>query len=262
MSVTGGIDWENVFGATAALSITYQACFLIFTAIMFFLVINIVVGMVIERAFKVVRQDRDFWVLEATNQSQLYEERVRGLFHQMDLDVSGEVSWEEFSDSLNNPHVEAYLSFVELDTANLYEIFQLLDKDGSHTIEIDEFIDGIHELRGVPTKVQLKLMHALLEDLHSMQEIHPGLRSIAPDPVARASLDNQGGPYGGSNMGTGSRAMGRKSILPMPEGSSTTVQFRGMTRSTEFRDSDAPPGLAPRRSVQRRTVDGLVDALS
>merc|ERR1712232_875496 len=108
---------------------------------------------------KVVKWDRDFQILEETAQRRRYEDRVRGLFYEMDLDTSGEVSWVEFSEALANPHFEAYLSFIELDTSNLFDVFQLLDGDHNNTIALDEFLKGLPELKGPATKVQIKRLH-------------------------------------------------------------------------------------------------------
>merc|ERR1712217_315772 len=90
----------------------------------------------------------DFWILEETNQKRKYEDRVRGLFFEMDKDMSGSVSWEEFKQALQNPHVEAYLSFIELDHQHLRDIFMLLDEDGSGCIEVDELLKGVDDLIG------------------------------------------------------------------------------------------------------------------
>lgn len=162
MGITGGIDWESIYVSLEPLDGWYQFGYLVYTLFLLFAVINVISGMVIERAFKVVKQDRDFWIMEAQHQNAQYEERVRGLFHQIDLDASGTVTWDEFSNAMNNPHVEAYLSFIEVDTVDLFDVFMLLDKDGNQKIEIDEFVDGVHELRGIVHKAQVKQIHNLL----------------------------------------------------------------------------------------------------
>merc|ERR1719329_676351 len=162
MALTGGIDWEEIYLSLGPLNSAYHIGLLLYTVFLIFVVINIIAGMVIERAFKVVRQDRDFWILEAGHQNAMYEERVRGLFYQIDTDRSGTITWDEFSDAMTSPHIEAYLSFIEIDTVDLFDVFQLLDKDGSKTISVDEFVDGVHELRGVVHKAQVKQLHSLL----------------------------------------------------------------------------------------------------
>merc|ERR1711879_366855 len=121
MAISGGIDWVVIYDSLTELNVWYRLGYLFFTLFMVFAVLNIVSGMFIERAFKVVKHDRDFWILEESGQRYAYEDRVRGLFYQMDLDMSGTVTWEEFETALRNPHVQAYLSFIDLDTAHLHD---------------------------------------------------------------------------------------------------------------------------------------------
>ena len=72
-----------------------------------------------------------------------YEDRVRGLFHQMDQDMCGKVSWEEFEDALLNSHVEAYLSFIDLDTAHPQGILTILDVSNQEDVDIGELIEYV-----------------------------------------------------------------------------------------------------------------------
>merc|ERR1712060_198616 len=152
MAISNGVDWLALYESLDMLGNWYLLGYLAYILFMVFAVINIVSGMFIERALKVVKQDRDFWIFEEKSMKYEYEDRVRGLFHQMDKDMSGRVSWEEFEDALRNPHVEAYLSFIDLDTAHLRDIFMLLDTGQVEEVDICELMDGIDRLRGPAKK--------------------------------------------------------------------------------------------------------------
>merc|ERR1712048_1369292 len=118
MAVSNGIDWYQLYEPIAAMGFWCDLGFITFIVFMLFVLLNIISGIFIERAFKVISNDRDFWILEEAAEKDKYENRVMGLFYEMDKDCSGEVSWGEFQEALSNPHMEAYLSFLGLDTAH------------------------------------------------------------------------------------------------------------------------------------------------
>jgi hypothetical protein len=214
----------------------YSLGFIAYTVFMMFQALNIFSGMVIERAFNVVRQDRDFWIQERMSERYLYEERVRGLFHEMDLDLSGTVTWEEFADSLNSPHMEAYLSFIELDTANLYEIFQLLDRDGDETIDIEEFLDGVHDLKGAANKVQVTLLKTFVEDMffHLKDALDGNVVEGSEKPGSEKPSSSAALARSGSAMSN----FPRMTIDPVPPGGAAPL-YKGFQRGFTFESERA-----------------------
>jgi Ca2+-binding EF-hand superfamily protein len=250
MSISGGVDWEDVYFATLALPSAYSIGFITYPVFMMFQALNIFSGMVIERAFNVVRQDRDFWIQERMYERDLYKERVRGLFHEMDLDLSGTVSWDEFANSLNSPHMEAYLSFIELDTANIYEIFQLLDRDGDETIDIEEFLDGVHDLKGIANKVQVTLLKTYVEDMFvHMKELLTGEtvpgQDVPSDSILSRSL---------AKMTNAPRV----SISPLPP-TGPAPMYKGFQRGLTW-ESDRAGRLSTGKSASSPQLETLMES--
>jgi len=117
-----------------------------------------------------VNQDRDFGILEEATEQKMYEDRLKGLFHELDMDKNGKLSWEEFEDTLTNPHVMAYFSWLGVDTSQAHEVFSLLDVDGDNNIRVDEFLNGCSELRGPATNIEVKLLRSMLEEQQTLSQ--------------------------------------------------------------------------------------------
>merc|ERR1712039_445749 len=185
-------------------------------------------------------------ILEETNQKRKYEDRVRGLFFEMDKDMSGSVSWEEFKQALQNPHVEAYLSFIELDHQHLRDIFMLLDEDGSGCIEVDELLKGVDDLRGPATRVQTKSLHILINDLIvSYESLVERLGELSTRVVAAErhiiKASNPSSPSGGQRSST---SAGHRSSLSAGQHSSMSG---GPPSSTTSPKPDEASSTSPPR---------------
>merc|ERR1712039_876324 len=76
MAISNGVDWLALYESLDMLGNWYLLGYLAYILFMVFAVINIVSGMFIERAFKVVKQDRDFWIFEEKSMKYEYEDRV------------------------------------------------------------------------------------------------------------------------------------------------------------------------------------------
>merc|ERR1712151_852008 len=66
----------------------------------------------------------------------------------MDLGPSGQMSWEQFKDQLENPQLEAYFRALDLDKSEAKGLFDLLDYEKCGTINAEEFINGCIRLSG------------------------------------------------------------------------------------------------------------------
>jgi hypothetical protein len=166
MSVTNGVDWHETWSSIGSLHSMYKFGFITWIVFMAFAMLNIISGMFIERAFRVVNSDRDFWIIEEARQHRMYADRLMGLFHELDLDHSYALSWDEFDNHLSNPHIAAYFSWLGVDISNAFEVFQILDSDSDGKVTVKEFLEGCIDLKGTATNVALKGLRITVETLH------------------------------------------------------------------------------------------------
>merc|ERR1711972_426814 len=87
-------------------------------------------------------------------------QRVKQLFTLIDDDKSGHITIGELEHRISDSEVQAYFESLEIDVNDVWSFFKLLDKDGTKSVEAEEFLDGCVRLRGNAKALDVaKLMH-------------------------------------------------------------------------------------------------------
>merc|ERR1712039_816495 len=90
---------------------------------------------------------------------------------------------------LMNPHMQAYLNFLGLDTTHLFDIFCLLDVDHSGSIQLNELLVGMGELKGPAQRVELvrlqKMMLEIFDGVQDSKEKLDNLLKLGTQPLSR-----------------------------------------------------------------------------
>jgi len=183
-AVTGGLDWGNMaeplmtsispwMGFIYCLYITFTSLALM----------NLVTGVFVESALQRGREDKDSYMIN----------HLKDLFGAMDMYSNGQISWSELEEHLGNPKLITFFKDVDIDTSEARGLFQLLDRDGSGTIDADEFLSGCLRLRGAAKAIDLQLvMCELSEQRRAFQKLLLALeqapqRQELPSSVSEAS---------------------------------------------------------------------------
>merc|ERR1712085_207072 len=143
----------------------YGICFLFYVYFMVFLVLNVVIGTVVDVTSGVAARDRDRLVEDEMKALKEYSSDIKEFFRQADADKSGQLSWEEFRDHLEDDRVKAYFQTLNLDIRQAHILFKLLDCNDNGEVGIEEFIDGCLRLRGQAKSLDLNLVIYQLETL-------------------------------------------------------------------------------------------------
>ena len=75
------------------------------------------------------------------------QERLLGIFYELDIDGNGELTKDELKQSLENPEIIEILAKNDIGEDELAWLFDVLDKDNSETLSISEFVDGVMSLK-------------------------------------------------------------------------------------------------------------------
>eukprot|EP00927_Polykrikos_kofoidii_P023105 TRINITY_DN21385_c0_g1_i4.p1 TRINITY_DN21385_c0_g1~~TRINITY_DN21385_c0_g1_i4.p1 ORF type:complete len:555 (+),score=83.71 TRINITY_DN21385_c0_g1_i4:72-1736(+) len=126
-----------MLGTSRLFCALYFGCFIVIVAIAF---MNLVTAAIVEESFSQAAQNKEMQQEVEHQRQRALIPRLREMFELIDLDGSGEVSWDEIQQS--PIELQEELSRMTK-TDDLYEIFQLLDDDNSGAVGIDEFLDGI-----------------------------------------------------------------------------------------------------------------------
>ncbi|CAK0848119.1 unnamed protein product [Prorocentrum cordatum] len=73
-------------------------------------------------------------------------------------DGDQEITFEEFLQALENQEVRDYVSALEVEITDAKMFFQMLDRDGSGTVDILEFTSGMRKFRGEAKSVDIHMM--------------------------------------------------------------------------------------------------------
>merc|ERR1711972_608395 len=113
------------------------------------------------------------------------------VFIEADHDNSGHISKKEFIATLKDEKVEAYLSHLSIDTSNIGELFDHLDKDGSGSLDIEEFVDTMMHIMRAQTVEQY--VQKLINENKSVQHSLKGFVQFVEDEfmLIRAWIENR-----------------------------------------------------------------------
>jgi hypothetical protein len=164
-SITGGRDWGEVYYSLVRIGVGYGILFLVYIYFMVFLVLNVVIGTVVDVTSGVAARDRDRLVEDEIKSLKDYASDIKDFFRQADADGSGQLSWEEFRTHLVDNRVKAYFQTLDLDIQQAHVLFKLLDCNDNGEVGIDEFLDGCLRLKGQAKSLDLHLVIYQLEKL-------------------------------------------------------------------------------------------------
>jgi voltage-gated sodium channel len=147
-AISGGNDWMS-YGEPLREIGGSDIYFIIFAFYIGFCTVgmlNVVTGIFVDSAVCTRTEDE---VVECfiDDQKRTLEE-VKRIFKEADMDGSGTLSCAELSKHLQHPWVKAYFSGLDIDPSDAVIIFALIDKDGTDSVSIDEFVDGTMKLKG------------------------------------------------------------------------------------------------------------------
>ena len=83
---------------------------------------------------------------------------LRKLFHEIDTDGSGCLSLDELVDTLQSDEIQSVMAMLDLEVSDAVSFFELLDVDGSGSVEIDAFVMGCLRYMGKAKPVDIETL--------------------------------------------------------------------------------------------------------
>lgn len=144
-AISGGIDWDMAIGPLMThISLAMGPIFCLYIAFAVLALMNVVTGVFVENAIESANRDKERYLIET----------ARDLFHTA-LSSTGVISWVEFEKQLESPELQGYLQGLGVDAASARGLFEILDVDGSGTIDAEELLTGTLRLRGGAKAIDL-----------------------------------------------------------------------------------------------------------
>lgn len=193
MTMTDGIHWDKVVHPLGEMSALWAVLFVAFIAWQIFAVLNVITAVFCESAMQAAQRDHDMLMHSiVTNQSK-HSSKLRKLFSSIDVEQTGVITFEQLEEHIKDEKVQAFFHSLELDIWDAWSFFKLLDADGRHEIEIEEFLLGCLRLQGgaksldvaVLTQEQQWLSKKLMGFMNFVEEEFTQVKSCLPPPKSR-----------------------------------------------------------------------------
>lgn len=145
-SIASGVSWREVVNPLWwSISAWLVPIYVLYVAFTIFVVLNVVTGVFVGSATEKAKSD--------TKMVLLYQ--LRELFRRTDTDASGVMNLEKFCNNLEDENLQKYMKAIDLDSAEAYDLFLLLDADDSDEVDEDEFVNGCLRLHGFAKAIDL-----------------------------------------------------------------------------------------------------------
>lgn len=184
--ISGGISWHDVVVPWQDVSFGMVALFTFYIFFTYFAVLNVITGVFCQSAIETVGQEPDLAAQSVLMSDRKYAAQLRHLFKRA-ANKSEHLQLRHLEKILSDELLSAYLAALGLEPSDAWSVFKLLDQDGSHSIDVDEFVAGILRLRGTAKSMdveRLLLDQRLLFDrvtdlLNRLKLQSPGRKVIA-----------------------------------------------------------------------------------
>mmetsp|Transcript_42382 Transcript_42382/g.91024 ORF Transcript_42382/g.91024 Transcript_42382/m.91024 type:complete len:311 (+) Transcript_42382:2-934(+) len=154
MAITGGDDWRNFLDGLEidSVYIMHVLFFVIYIAFGTLVMLNLVTGVFVEGAQRIIKEDKD---TELLNMASRIFQRPEGQSGEND---NREISWKEFQEQLLSGSMDEYIKAIGISISEAEHLYDLLDTDDSGTVSIAEFVRGCLRLRGTAKSMDLAEM--------------------------------------------------------------------------------------------------------
>lgn len=154
-SITGGLTWDDAVEALAVVNWIWAYLFTAYVAFSLFAVLNVMTGVFCQSALESAQRDQEMAIQNVILNRQRFEDMLMDLFNQIDDDGSGRITILEFEEHFEDEAFKCLLHSLELEVEDAWTLFMMLDQDGNHDIDAEEFLDGCLHLKGNAKAIEL-----------------------------------------------------------------------------------------------------------
>eukprot|EP00435_Cladocopium_sp_Y103_P017624 s3427_g4.t1 len=131
--------------------------------------LNIIVGVVVENTLSVAKQNMDLQTKRAERQLFKELELLRTVFEEADVDGSGTMDKREFCEICNTISVRRALHRMGVPLDQAETLFDIIDSNKMGEVSFPDFVEGVKNVRGVPTNLDMKTMIVAVKNIHKQQ---------------------------------------------------------------------------------------------
>jgi len=163
---TGGRNYHEIIQPLISIHWIHGVSFLLFWIFIVLGVLNIVTGIFVERATKLAKLDKEMTITDQLDEEQGFVDELKSFFQRADIDRSGTISWEEFSEQLKDTKVRAHFMTMGIDVQSVVSVFEVLDRKGNGSVAIKDFVEGCIRLKGGARSIDVCML------VHDVQRLN------------------------------------------------------------------------------------------
>eukprot|EP00421_Protoceratium_reticulatum_P011283 CAMPEP_0168398948 /NCGR_PEP_ID=MMETSP0228-20121227/21841_1 /TAXON_ID=133427 /ORGANISM="Protoceratium reticulatum, Strain CCCM 535 (=CCMP 1889)" /LENGTH=485 /DNA_ID=CAMNT_0008412465 /DNA_START=45 /DNA_END=1502 /DNA_ORIENTATION=+ len=175
-------NWPTV---GRALSENVSEVFMLFSVLhkltIGFAIVGVVNGVFMQETFKVAATDDTIMLRQKETAARIHRRKMKLLFEHADTSGDGQLTLDEFHEVVSDPQIKTWLASMEIDAADVDNLYSLLDQTGEGRLSATELIRGMLKLKGPARAIDLaNLMreHRLLIERLSWYE-DPGMATLS-----------------------------------------------------------------------------------
>jgi len=155
-------------------------------------VMNLVTAVVVKGAFERADENVELYKLKKKKEDQKLLQKLRKMFMELDDDKSGTVDVSELKD-IHDEHDPAVHDILK--NWDMVAVFEQLDVHGSGSLDIDEFIEGMHEtiIKNTPPQLQgiVKTLDTIRADIESVCGKHDAALGALQESVDAMAMKGE-----------------------------------------------------------------------
>eukprot|EP00929_Paragymnodinium_shiwhaense_P083117 TRINITY_DN44154_c0_g1_i1.p1 TRINITY_DN44154_c0_g1~~TRINITY_DN44154_c0_g1_i1.p1 ORF type:complete len:655 (+),score=100.32 TRINITY_DN44154_c0_g1_i1:75-2039(+) len=187
MAVTGGISWNECAAPLEWLGSVLFIAFLMYIALIQWVVLNVVTGTFCESAAAAARKDVAVAIQSYRENRDDFMKRAKCIFKSIDRHGTGQLSLSDMKPFLDQEPARALFGALDLDIGDVQELFLVLDEDETHLVDIEEFVIGCLRMRGAAKAVDVAKLH--YDSRHLKARLYPWMERVT---ATLAKLDDSG----------------------------------------------------------------------
>jgi hypothetical protein len=180
---TGG-DWSVYYDSlvpTGAINCTLFLFFIAFTQVA---LLNIILGVFVDDAMKIMLADRDERVQEHAEEQLQIESHLRRICYELDRNGDAMLSSVEMLSAVETPKIHNFLEMMGFRASEVKEFIEHMFAEGEDTlIDIETFVDMIMRFRGTASCFDMQMVLYAVEEVKALVEGAQNVRD-RPHPLA------------------------------------------------------------------------------
>jgi hypothetical protein len=169
MATTGGQDWYVFYDQLLLVGGHATFVFFIFEGFFRIALFNVITAYFVEESMRKGAPDKDAKALRKRVETIAIRDDLRHLFEHLDADGSGQISFDKFARQMRHKSTKAYFKLLDLNIEDAKMFFDAVLPQGSHTVDLDTFLDACLFHRGPATSLDLHMFEdKVLADLHKL----------------------------------------------------------------------------------------------